>query len=149
MKKITKRLWEKKNSKKGFTLVELIVVLVILAILAALMVPALTGWIKRAKDKEIALEARTVYLAAQTIASEDYAKTKGARENFTVENGKIMASNTGIGVIQTLAEVGSAGTLSVTVDDSYKVTDIVYKSSASGYTATFGSTGWKYDEPTS
>lgn len=32
----------KENNKKGFTLVELIVVLVILAILAALLIPALT-----------------------------------------------------------------------------------------------------------
>lgn len=35
----------KKNSKRGFTLVELIVVLVILAILAALLISALTGYI--------------------------------------------------------------------------------------------------------
>lgn len=34
----------KDNKKKGFTLVELIVVLVILAILAALLIPALTGY---------------------------------------------------------------------------------------------------------
>lgn len=33
----------KKNTKRGFTLVELIVVLVILAVLAALLIPALTG----------------------------------------------------------------------------------------------------------
>lgn len=33
------------KKKRGFTLVELIVVLVILAILAALLVPALTGYI--------------------------------------------------------------------------------------------------------
>ena len=33
----------KMKNKKGFTLVELIVVLVILAILAALLIPALTG----------------------------------------------------------------------------------------------------------
>ena len=32
-----------KNGRKGFTLIELIVVLVILAVLAALLVPALTG----------------------------------------------------------------------------------------------------------
>ena len=43
MKKVSK------SSKKGFTLVELIVVLVILAILAAMLVPALTGYIKRAR----------------------------------------------------------------------------------------------------
>ena len=34
----------KKNTKRGFTLVELIVVLVILAVLAALLIPALTGY---------------------------------------------------------------------------------------------------------
>ena len=41
----------KDNKKKGFTLVELIVVLVILAILAALLIPALTGYINKAKEK--------------------------------------------------------------------------------------------------
>ena len=39
----------KRKKDKGFTLVELIVVLVILAILAAILVPALLGYIDRAK----------------------------------------------------------------------------------------------------
>jgi len=85
MKKITKRLWEKKNSKKGFTLVELIVVLVILAILAAIMVPALLGWIDKAKEKEASLEARSVYLAVQTLASEEYGKSNPNRANISRE----------------------------------------------------------------
>ena len=38
------------KNKRGFTLVELIVVLVILAVLAALLVPSLTGYIDKAKQ---------------------------------------------------------------------------------------------------
>ncbi len=61
-----------KNGKKGFTLVELIVVLVILAILAALLVPALTGYIDKAKEKQIIAETRQVVMAAQTLVDEHY-----------------------------------------------------------------------------
>ena len=45
-----------KHKNKGFTLVELIVVLVILAILAVLLVPALTGYIDKAKEKKVIAE---------------------------------------------------------------------------------------------
>lgn len=61
-------------NKKGMTLVEVIVVLVILAILAAVLVPTMIGWIDKANDKTSSAEARAVYLAAQTLASEKYAK---------------------------------------------------------------------------
>lgn len=64
----------KENRKKGFTLVELIVVLVILAILAALLVPALTGYIDKAKQKQIIAETRQAVMAAQTLIDEEYAK---------------------------------------------------------------------------
>lgn len=64
------RAQRKESGKKGFTLVELIVVLVILAILAALLIPALTGYIEKAKDKQIIAETRQCVMAAQTIADE-------------------------------------------------------------------------------
>lgn len=51
---------------------ELIVVLVILAILAALLVPALTGYIDRAKEKKVTAEAKGIWTAAQAAASEYY-----------------------------------------------------------------------------
>lgn len=69
-----KKLWNKRNDKKGFTLVELIVVLIILAILAALLIPALTGYIDKAKNKQIIAETRQAVMAAQTLVDEEYAK---------------------------------------------------------------------------
>jgi len=63
-----------KSSKKGFTLVELIVVLVILAVLAAMLVPALVGYIDRAKKEKEFQAASTIYTAAQALATEAYGK---------------------------------------------------------------------------
>ena len=62
----------KKNNNKGFTLVELIVVLVILAILAAILVPALLGYIDKAREKQITTNAEAAFVAAQAILSEEY-----------------------------------------------------------------------------
>ena len=72
-----------KSSKKGFTLVELIVVLVILAILAAMLVPALVGYIDRAKKEKEFQAASTVYTAAQALATEAYGQNKTSAEAVT------------------------------------------------------------------
>lgn len=64
----------KMKNKKGFTLVELIVVLVILAILAALLIPALTGYIDKANKEKVVAECRQVVMAAQSELSEAYGK---------------------------------------------------------------------------
>ena len=67
-------MFKKLKNKKGFTLVELIVVLVILAILAALLVPALTGYIDKAREQSLTSEASMVLTAAQATVSEAYGK---------------------------------------------------------------------------
>ena len=64
----------KLKDRKGFTLVELIVVLVILAILAALLVPTLTGYIDKANQEKVVSECRMVVMAVQTELSESYGK---------------------------------------------------------------------------
>ena len=62
-------MFKKLKDKKGFTLVELIVVLVILAILAALLIPSLTGYIDKANKEKVVSETRMVAMAVQTELS--------------------------------------------------------------------------------
>ena len=61
-----------KKNNKGFTLVELIVVLVILAILAAILVPTLLGYIERARSEKDFSTAQTVRVAAQAAIDQAY-----------------------------------------------------------------------------
>ena len=71
-----KKLKEMRKNQKGFTLVELIVVLVILAILAAMLVPALLGYIDRAKEGKYEEEVHSIYTALQVVFDEAYAKSE-------------------------------------------------------------------------
>jgi len=94
-----------KSSKKGFTLVELIVVLVILAVLAAMLVPALVGYIDRAKKEKEFQAASTVYTAAQSLATEAYGKGQAAPT--TIDTGDI-EELTGVKVTSVTVEYGTA-----------------------------------------
>ena len=67
-----------KNNKKGFTLVELIVVLVILGVLAAFAVPALTGYIDSAKEKQAVSETQACVMTATRQGAQNYALVQNA-----------------------------------------------------------------------
>lgn len=84
----------------GFTLVELIVILVILAILAALLIPALTGYIDKAKKKQVVTETRMLHSAIQTVVAEVYASDEweeygkaGALDSTTMDKYCIAKAN--------------------------------------------------------
>lgn len=61
---VSKRKALKESGKKGFTLIELIIVIAILAILAMILVPAVGKYIENANVSKIESNARTFYTSA-------------------------------------------------------------------------------------
>lgn len=134
----------KMKNKKGFTLVELIVVLVILAILAALLIPALTGYIDKAREQSLISEGSLVLTAAQATVSEAYGTgdlkvgTDGA---ITVTNKSALASQ-----INQLAELkaGASWKFDVVVGSetnykSIKIKNLIYSDSKNSIAYNFES----------
>lgn len=131
-----------KENKKGFTLVELIVVLVIIAILAAMLIPALTGYINRAKNKSIVAETRSVVMAAQTLADEAYAKAD-VSGNVSFDKTNTATTGTTYASVANLAEVAVTNIDTIVVgtgDRAGVITEVIYKTGGKTCTYTAGDT---------
>ena len=61
----------KKMNKKGFTIVELVIVIAVIAILAAVMIPTFGGIIKKANQSAVEQEATSAYKEAYALAIAD------------------------------------------------------------------------------
>ena len=132
-----------KNKKKGFTLVELIVVLAILAILAAMLVPALTGYIDKANAQKVVATTRQVVMAAQSEVTEEYANSSNAKltaatisNSTSDDSGKKLYTD-----ICTLAEVSVDKNGIKAIEISYNEKGVVttVKVTQNGKTCTYSS----------
>ena len=89
----------KKNNRKGFTIVELVIVIAVIAILAGVLIPTFAGITKKAKESKALQEAQNAYKEAyaeaiadgkidtdETHKVGDYAFTfNGSIDNVTVD----------------------------------------------------------------
>ena len=83
----------KRNNKKGFTIVELVIVIAVIAILAAVLIPTFAGIIKKAnisKDTQLAKNLNTILISEEAEGNKpaDFSEVLSAlRENgYVVEN---------------------------------------------------------------
>lgn len=165
IKCITRRKTEENNMKllekfkktrndKGFTLVELIVVLVILAILAAILVPALLGYIDKAKDQQDVLNAKSCLTAAQAKFSELYASdytlpASGSTLDSSITNDieKMADANIKNLTVGTTASTSTDAT--AIAHANYTITYVAYLSNKTGAkTIYFDGSKWGDTAPT-
>ena len=85
-----KNLQAKLKDQKGFSLVELIVVIAIMVILIAMLVPNVVGYIKKATWATEQNGASTVFSAAQTYATDCY--TKGSWAGTTTIDQSVLVT---------------------------------------------------------
>lgn len=118
-----------RRNKKGFTLVEVIVVLVILAILIAIAVPSVMKYIDDANDAKYLAEARAVYVAAEAEVTKDYADDRKINGSIYDGNGESIESEVSAAVGFTVDTI----VIAPTVNESLNPNDI------ESYTVTFDS----------
>lgn len=118
-----------KKDKKGFTLIEMIVVIVILGILLAILVPGMIKYIDKAKDKQIMVNAHAAYMDATTAAAEAYG----------LPGGDIEAAQDAANDVKT-----ATGTVSgVTYEKDKGITAMTYTDDASKKTVKIEGGEWK------
>ncbi len=83
-----------KHNKKGFTLVELVVVIAIIGVIAAILVPSLMGYVKKSRLQAANANAKLAYNAVSAYVTES--QGKGIDLTTALNDFSQAATNTGL-----------------------------------------------------
>ena len=114
-----------KNNQKGFTIVELVIVIAVIAILAAVMIPTFSGIVKKAEESNALSTARNAYTAIlySDLAENGDISVSGKVDAYIVVDGKYYFS-IDEGELEALAaaDIPAAGVLSesATTDEDWE-----------------------------
>lgn len=135
-----KNLKNKLKDNKGFSLVELIVVIAIMVILIALLIPSVSGYIKKANDTASKTAARSVYDAAVQLQADMAAEGRQISGDFTLDDSFPVGENGAEVAFKTeyLQNIKDGAEATITVDGTKgTITKVTYKASSDGAEFTY------------
>lgn len=105
------------TNKKGFTLVELIVVIAIIGVLSAILVPTMLGFVRDAKDSRVQESANSIFSAANTAVAKSVTLSveNTLLTSYTITAGSDVTIATGVKLsdYMDVSKIKGSGTITV------------------------------------